>query len=118
MRKVKVLVCKHDKETSKSLSIEKYLVQLWQNMKNLMLATLCTEYLLTFDKSDEDNLSGCFCYLLEYYQFCDFYWNLKCKLNYDLWKICIDEEKFIEITNIITLDKLLKSISCRSFFCF
>ena len=30
-----------------------------------------------------------------------------------MWKICIDKEKFIGITNTITLDKLLKSMSCK-----
>ena len=35
-----------------------------------------------------------------------------------MWKKCIDEENFIEITNVITLGKLLKSISWKSFFIF
>lgn len=78
-----------------------------------MLSTLCTVCLLTFDKNDEDNQSGSFCCKVEYNQFCNFYWNLKCKLNSNIWKICIDKEKFIGITNTITLDKLLKSISCK-----
>ena len=89
MSKIQILICKYYKEiwerfdnfdqniTFKSRDIS---CDCGQDGKQIMLASLCTDCLTNLDKNNF-NLSGCFCGILEYYQFFYFCWNLKYKLN-------------------------------------
>ena len=50
------------------------------------------------------------------HEFCDYCWKLKYKLNFEIWKLCIDKDKFELFYIPKTLGDFLDSLSNNSFF--